>query len=185
MKDKLSPLSPLTEVIEKRRHKAVVAKENRLVLLDTLSMLGSILLAVVLFTQFFQLRIIKGTDMFPALNDGDLVLAYQKHDLRKNDVIFYNVDGRSYVGRVVAKGGDRLNLLEDGTLIVNGTPQGGDIMFPTYPHESWRGLLEIPKDSVFVLGDYRTHTVDSRNFGPIPLSSVESKIAVVLRHRGI
>ena len=93
--------------------------------------------------------------------------------------------GKRYFGRVIATDGDVVNIGETGSLIVNGTTQGGEIMFPT----ELRGELEypyrVPEGCVYVLGDYRINTTDSRDFGPIPLEEVEGKLFTLLRRRGL
>ena len=93
--------------------------------------------------------------------------------------------GTRYFGRVVAAAGDVVNITDTGALIVNGTTQGGEIMFPT----ELRGDLEypyrVPEGCLYVLGDYRTNAKDSRDFGPIPLEAVEGKVITFLRRRGL
>ena len=93
--------------------------------------------------------------------------------------------GQRRFGRVVAADGDVVNIGDTGSLIVNGTTQGGEIMFPT----ELRGDLEypyrVPEGCVYVLGDYRTNATDSRDFGPIPLEDVEGKLFTILRRRGL
>ena len=45
--------------------------------------------------------------------------------------------------------------------------------------------LSVPEGSVYVLGDYRTNTQDSRDFGAIPIKSVQGKVITILRRRGL
>lgn len=81
-------------------------------------------------------------------------------------------------------GGDVLDFSEEGVLTVNGTVQAGEIVFPTYPPKDWEGQFEVPADSVFVLGDYRTQTEDSRDFGCIALEDIEGKAITMHRRSG-
>ena len=60
-----------------------------------------------------------------------------------------------------------------------------EIIFPTFPGETLTYPYRVAGDSVFVLGDYRTQTEDSRNFGSIPLDDVEGKVITYLRRRGL
>lgn len=48
----------------------------------------------------------------------------------------------------------------------------------TYPYT-------VPEGHVFILGDYRTQTEDSRDHGPIPMEDVEAKVITILRRQGI
>ena len=102
-------------------------------------------------------------------------------------LLFAEPVGTRYFGRVVAAEGDVVNISDTGSLIVNGTTQGGEILFPTERREN-DGMeypLRVPEGCVYVLGDYRTNTRDSRDFGPIPLEIVEGKVITILRRRGL
>ncbi len=180
----LSPLDPLSKQIEARRKRAVLERENRRIILDSLNIVLIIAVIVGLFGVFFSLRIVDGEDMYPALKDGDLTLAF-KHpgNLKKNDVVFYNVDGKEYIGRVVAKAGDYINFSEDGDFYVNGTKQTTEVVFPTYPPEGWKGGVSLPENTVYILGDRRTQSTDSRNFGFIRIDDVSMKVIAFIRHK--
>ena len=74
-----------------------------------------------------------GNEMIPAEKDGDLVLGIRlEKDYAKNDVVVYERSGTLRVGRVLARGGDIVTLSESGDLEVNGSAQGGGILYPTY-----------------------------------------------------
>ena len=141
-----------------------------------------------LFGVVFMLARVQGNEMFPAVKDGDLVLAYRlQQSCTKNDVVVYQADGVTHVGRVLALAGDVVNITEDGTLLVNGTTQSGEILYPTYP-ASAAGLsypYTVPEGSVFILADYRTNAADSRNFGAIPMRDVKGTVLALLRRRGL
>lgn len=141
-----------------------------------------------LFGVVFMLARVQGNEMFPAVKDGDLVLAYRlQQSCTKNDVVVYQADGVTHVGRVLALAGDVVNITEDGTLLVNGTTQNGEILYPTYP-ASAAGLsypYTVPEGSVFILADYRTNAADSRNFGAIPMRDVKGTVLALLRRRGL
>ncbi len=67
---------------------------------------------------------------------------------------------------------------------VNGTPQTGEIAFPTYAKKGIKKYpYRVPKGCVFLLGDYRTQTKDSRDYGPIKMEDVKAKVITVLRRR--
>ncbi len=142
----------------------------------------------VLFGVVFMLTRVQGNEMFPAVKDGDLVLAYRlQQSCTKNDVVVYQADGITHIGRVLATGGDVVNITEDGTLMVNGTTQSGEILYPTYP-DAAAGLsypYKVPDSSVFILADYRTNAADSRNFGAIPMRDVKGTVQALLRRRGL
>ena len=94
-------------------------------------------------------------------------------------------DGQRRVGRVVARETDVITLDDSGTLLVNGTVQSGEILYPSYAKEGITYPYTVPEGHVFILGDYRTQTEDSRDHGPIPMEDVEAKVVTILRRQGI
>lgn len=142
------------------------------------------LAAYVIFTQVFLITQNKGLDMFPAMKDGDLIIAYRlQQDYAKNDVVVYEVNGIQKVGRIVARETDIVDMDENGTFRVNGMAQSGDIMYPTYAKKGIEYPLKIAEGQFFVLGDYRTNSEDSRDYGTISVNEVKGKIITILRRR--
>lgn len=141
----------------------------------------------VVFTQIFLITQSEGQGMFPAIEDGDLILAYRLQDeYKKGDVVIYTANGKTCLGRVVAKQTDEIMLdTESGNLIINGTNQGGEILYPTYAKEGIEYPYKVPEGCLFVLGDYRTQTKDSRDFGPVPLDNIQGKVITIVRRRGV
>jgi signal peptidase I len=106
----------------------------------------------VLLTQVYLVTQASGSEMFPAVKDGDLVLGCRlEKDYAKNDVVVYERSGRLRVGRVLARGGDIVTLSESGVVEVNGSAQGGGILYPTYPKSLLSYPYAVPEDSVFIL----------------------------------
>ena len=157
---------------------------------DFISLLGRVvvilLCAWVLFTQVFLLTQAKGSSMFPAVKDGDLLIGYRlQGTYAKNDVVLYEQDGKLRVGRVLGRENDLIALDDSGTLIVNGSAQSGEILYPTYAKDTLEYPYTVPADSVFILGDYRTQSEDSRDFGPVALTDVKAKVITLLRRRSL
>ena len=112
------------------------------------------LAAYVVFTQVFLVTQNKGLGMFPAMKDGDLIIAYRlQQDYAKNDVVVYEMNGEQKVGRIIARETDVVTLDESGTLLVNGTVQTGDILYPTYAKEGIEYPHKVAEGHVFLLGD--------------------------------
>ena len=171
------------DVIRSRRI-ALNTKEGYQKLFLRIVMLG--LAVYLIFTKVFLVTQNKGLGMFPAMKDGDLIIAFRlQQDYAKNDVIVCDVDGKQQVARIVAREEDVVTIEEGGTLRVNGTVQSGDILYPTYIKEGLEYPYRVPKGHVFVLGDYRTNTVDSRDYGAVPMEQVEGKVITILRRRGL
>ena len=179
----LTPLSDIDAAMSKQLLKAAKRKDTRRLISSNLMIIALICLIIVVFLHFFSLRFVKGNDMFPEFSDGDFVLCSQKDEYQKNDAVFYMADGERHFGRVVAKGGDEVDISETGILFVNGTAQNGEIWYDTEQPADWKGSIKVPADSVFILGDYRKDAHDSREFGCISLNNVDDKVIALFRHR--
>ena len=188
--------APGAKILRRRRQQA----ENRQDLLGlVLRVLALAVAGVVLFSQVFLIIQAPDNDMFPAVKDGDLLIGYRlQRRFVKNDVVVYRQEGRTRVGRILGVAGDMIMLDDSGTLLVNGAAQSGEILYPTYPRDTGEnagnggnsgngGALTypytVPQDCVFVLGDYRTQSRDSRDFGAVPLSDIQGKVISLLRRR--
>ena len=171
------------KVVRRRRLDA----ENRQ---DFINLLVRIVVIVacawVLFTQVFLLTQAKGNSMFPAVKDGDLLICYRlQKTYAKNDIVVYTQGGKLRVGRILGREGDLIALDDSGTLVVNGAVQSGEILYPTYAKDTLTYPYTVPEGCVFVLGDYRTQSEDSRDFGPVALDDVEAKVITLLRRRSL
>lgn len=176
-------LLPISGIINRRRGNALDRE-------DTLSLIGKVAVLIIafwlVFTQLFLVTQTAGNAMFPAVKDGDLLIGFRlQGSYAKDDVVLYTVNGSLRVGRIAARETDVVTLDDSGTLRVNGTTQSGEILYPTYAKECCEYPLRVPEGHVFILGDYRTQSQDSRDFGPLPLDSVEAKVITILRRRGI
>ena len=170
-----------SEIIRKRRIRSQTRR-------GYISLLARILIlaaaAWLLFTQVFLITQAPDNGMFPAVKDGDLLIGFRlQGSYVKNDVVIYEADGKKHIGRVLGRETDVITMDETGTLLVNGTTQSGEILFPTYAKEGIEYPYTVPEGCVFILGDYRTQAEDSRDYGSIPLEDVEAKIITILRRR--
>lgn len=152
-----------------------------------LSLIGKIAVLVVvvwaLFSFVFCLFRVRGNDMYPAMQDGDLVLAWRlQGTYNQDDVVVYKAKGQERIGRVIAKEGDAVDLTDDGQVTVNGTPEDKAI-YQTEAGKAMKFPYMVPKGKVFILGDFRTQATDSRKLGAIPNDDVEGVTIGLLRRR--
>lgn len=135
----------------------------------------------------FGLTVMKGEDMYPRLRDGDLLLYYRlQKEYRIGDVVTFARDGTRHTARIVAQGGDTVDITEEGALLVNGSAQSEEIFCLTQPAEEGIELpCTLPEDSFFLLGDFRTQATDSRSYGPVPREELDGKVITVVRRRSI
>lgn len=172
-----------SKVIRKRRN-SVEIRKGYIQLLTRMAVLAVI--GWMLFTQVFLVMQAPGNGMFPAVKDGDLLIGFRmQQDLLQDDVVIYEAEGRMQVGRILGEENDIITIDDTGTLMVNGTVQGGEILFPTYAKEGMEYPYTIPEGCVFILGDYRTQAKDSRDFGSIPMEDVKAKVITILRRRAL
>jgi len=182
-----------TESVEQviaRRRARVITRAGYLSLLARLLFLAVI--CYLIFTFGFLITQCHGQGMYPAVKDGDLCVVFRKEaqglfgeKIVADDIVAYQTNGKRAFGRVVAVAGDVVMLSDSGSLMVNGLTEGGEIVFPTYAQGELEYPYRVQEGSVFVLGDYRTNTTDSRHLGPISLDSVEGKLITILRRRGL
>jgi signal peptidase I len=137
------------------------------------------------------------SSMLPTLQAGDHVLiakgALAGSAKRGDMIVFTSVNGQSFIKRVVAVGGDRVELQAD-QLSVNGKPVAQEKVTA----ERWRETqgdrqyeilrgeqpsagfsTRVPDGAVFVLGDNRPNSYDSRFFGPVALSAVIGRMMLI------
>lgn len=154
------------------------------------------LLAIVtiLFTFFFRLVSVSGSSMYPTLVNRDyLVLEsnFLYRNVKQGDIVVLKVDyfDEPIVKRVIATGGQSVDIdFEQGIVYVDGVALNEDyVNEPTYKSylEYGMGLdypVEVPEGSVFVMGDNRNESADSR-FAPVgcvPESQISGRALLVL-----
>lgn len=120
--------------------------------------------AVIVAVFLFPVLEIKGGTMEPTLQSGQYIVAVTADDYQRGDVIAFYFNNNLLVKRVIAVGGDQVEIDEDGTVTVNGRPL-------SEPYVTGKTLgecnvtfpFQVPADQLFVLGDNRAQSVDSRN----------------------
>ena len=176
-------ITSTAEVITKRR-KALNTKKGYISLF--IRTILFLVVGYILLTQVFLITRANGNDMFPAIKDGDLIIAFRlQKEYVKDDIAVFEVDNTIRMGRVVARETDVVTLDDSGTLLVNGTVQRGEIVYPTLAKEGYVYPLRIKERRLFILGDHRMEAKDSRDYGPIELKQVKGKVITILRRRGL
>lgn len=152
--------------------------------LDLLRRIGLVIVILaVTFSVVLLLWRAEGQEMYPAIRDGDLLLASRRNKIwHRGDVVIYQAEGERRVGRIAAVEKDTLGVTESGDLVVNGARQSEEVFYQTVM-ESEDPIL-VPEDTVYILGDRRDACRDSRDFGPIPISDLEGKVIGLYRIRG-
>ena len=118
------------------------------------------------------------SSMNPLFQKGDIVLSVECDEPVRNDIIVFNQDNKLCMKRVIAVAGDKVEIDNEGVVSVNGevldepyvtklSLGNSDITFP----------YAVPPGTVFVLGDNREISSDSRNsqFGPVDTERIVGK----------
>ena len=125
--------------------------------------------------------------MSPAFKDGDIVLYYRlEKEYAQSDAVVVEKDGEIQVRRIVAKGGDKVDITENGLLINGYAQQEKDIFSDTLPYT--KGItfpITLKEDEYFVLGDNRTIAKDSRVYGVVKEKEIKGSIISLIRRRGL
>jgi signal peptidase I len=124
---------------------------------------------------------IPSESMVPTLRVGDRVLVnkfiYRFTEPERGDIIvFESVEGggEDLIKRVVGVPGDEISV-RGGKLVVNGEPQKEPYLNRKYPDRSFAAPTTVPEGHVFVMGDNRANSRDSRFFGPVPKKKIEGE----------
>ena len=145
---------------------------------DLLISLG---IAAFIIIFIYQPVKVEGTSMLPGLSDQERIFVnkfvYRLEPISRGDVVVfrYPLDpSKSFIKRVVAVAGDRVRI-DNGVVYVN----GGALEEPYVPQQfrDTRSMpeIEVPPQTYFVLGDHRSLSDDSRDFGPVSEEFVSGK----------
>lgn len=141
---------------------------------------------LVVFTMIFGLEVVDDESMRPSVREGDIVLYYRLHkNYSPRDLVVVKEDGGQSVRRVIAQAGDEVSMNEDG-ILVNGYRQQEDEIYTDTEAfvEGIKYPLIIGEGQIFVMGDDRPTSRDSRLYGPVDIkSATKGKVLYVLKRR--
>ena len=114
--------------------------------------------------------IMPGTSMLPTLQPGERVaidtLAYRQRLPRRGEIVAFRAPfdpSKTAIKRVIGLPGDVVSIVSGGTVVVNGHPLSEP--YVVSPARSEMAALDVPAQVLFVLGDNRSHSFDSRHWG--------------------
>ena len=132
-------------------------------------------LAISAFIIIFLYQPVKveGTSMMPGLEDQERIFVnkfvYRWEPIQRGDIIVFRYPrdtSKSYIKRVIGIAGDHIRI-ETGQVYVNGEPVDEDYVPTDYADARSYGEIVVPANSFFVLGDHRSMSNDSRDFGTV------------------
>jgi signal peptidase I len=126
-----------------------------------------------------QVMRVSSGSMTPTIAVGDLLVVDRWHSrIERQDVVVaeHPQTGELLVKRVVGLGGDQV-AIEDGVLVVDGRTVCEPAIDPARQDGVYFGPVTVPDGEVFLLGDDRADSIDSRDFGPVRVADVDGHVS--------
>lgn len=154
-----------------------------------------LLLAVTIINSVFSLCLVDGSSMWPTLRDGQYVTLYNSFTPECGDIVVFDCEEGTLIKRVVATEGQTVELRYAGDNVLELYVDGeraeedylGEPMTDAYVRHSGVFLrpdeiVTVPEGCLFVLGDNRNDSTDSRfaSVGFVPTGSVRGKVAAIV-----
>jgi signal peptidase I len=145
----------------------------------------SVAASFMIITFLYQPVRVEGTSMQPQLRDQDRLFinkfVYRFENISRGDIVVFHYPRdpeKSYIKRVIALPGDSLRI-DAGRLYVNGERVDESYVPRTYRDARSMPEMVIPQGEYFVMGDHRSISSDSRDFGPVDRNLIYGKAAFV------
>ena len=151
---------------EEQKQKAERNKRRyrRTVIITVVMLLAAAVSAVLVATQWMPVLRIYGSSMEPTLMSEEIVVTIKTEELQKGDIIAFYHNNKILIKRVMGTEGDKINITTDGTVFVN-----NERLTEPYISEKNDGdpdiqlPYKVPEGMLFVMGDNREKSVDSRH----------------------
>lgn len=136
---------------------------RRTILTNTGILIVAAAITALLATRLFVLLEINGASMAPTLNEGEIVILRQTKDIETGDLVGFYYGGKILLKRAIGSAGDYIDIDEEGNVYVNNA-----MINEPYLEEKKLGRCEldfpyqVPEGMIFVLGDNRAVSIDSR-----------------------
>lgn len=154
-------ISEMNSELKRMRYRSRYRSVLRSILYTLITVAAAAVLVATLWMPVLQ---IYGNSMTPTLQDGEIIFTVKTSDLEQGDIISFYYNNKILVKRVIARSGEWVNIDMEGSVYVNGI-----LLDEPYLQEKALGdcnielPYQVPDGKVFVMGDYRSTSVDSRN----------------------
>lgn len=173
-------LEQLDRELDRRRRKSSYGRAFKgIIWVLVVVAAGAILCSTLLLTAL-QVR---GGSMEPTFRQGEILLAARNARINKGDIVAFYYDNKILLKRVVATAGDEVDIRDDGTVVVNGKELSEPYLDTKSKGKCSTQLpCQVPDGRLFVLGDNREVSVDSRSsaIGCIAEKSVAGKVILCI-----
>jgi signal peptidase I len=141
----------------------------------------SLAISAFIIVFLYQPVKVEGTSMMPSLDDQERIFVnkfvYRWEPIERGDIVVFRYPrdpSTSYIKRVIGVAGDVIRI-DAGQVYVNGEQLEEDYVPPIYADERSYPETVVPAHSYFMLGDHRSMSRDSRDFGPVKESLIYGK----------
>lgn len=156
---------PTLEQLQKEVDRVHYRRDFSRVLINTVySLVVVAAIAVLVAVLLLPILRIYGHSMNDTLDEGDIVVSLKGSDFKTGDIVAFYYNNKILIKRVIGKAGDWVDIDQDGNVYVN-----GNLIDEPYLQEKAFGECnielpyQVPESKVFVMGDNRSVSVDSRN----------------------
>ncbi len=126
----------------------------------------TVVAAVAVLISMLVLPVLRvtGTSMTPTMLNDELIICNKRSNFKSGDVVAFYLNNKILLKRVIGVSGDIIDISQDGTVYVN-----GKALSEPYVNEKALGECDIalpyqvPENRIFVMGDHRAVSVDSRS----------------------
>ncbi len=145
----------------------------------------SVVASILIIMFLYQPVRVEGTSMLPRLEDHDRLFinkfVYHFESIHRGDVVVFHYPrdpAKSYIKRVIALPGDRLRI-DRGMVILNGKMVDEHYVPEEFRDTKSEAEMVVPADAYFMMGDHRSISSDSREFGPVDRDLIYGKAVFV------
>ena len=156
---------PTLEQLQKEVDRVHYRRDFSRVMINTIySLVVVAAIAVLVAVLLLPILRIYGHSMNDTLDEGDIVVSLKGSDFKTGDIVAFYYNNKILIKRVIGQAGDWVNIDQDGNVYVN-----GEMIDEPYLQEKAFGECnielpyQVPESKVFVMGDNRSVSVDSRN----------------------
>lgn len=157
----LPTTSEIEELYKKAKYRKLFTEKIRSTVFMLIVVAAFAILVAMLYLPTLR---IYGKSMKGTLESGDIVLAVKSNHFKTGDIVAFYYNNNILVKRVIAESGDWVNITKDGTVYVNDKKINEPyIENKAYGETNIKFPYQVPENRIFVLGDNRKVSIDSRN----------------------